>query len=285
MLGPEVIAATLSVAVPDKKYGNRWQYHPRSDRHSKVCCWAILLDLLNECSGLRRQARAGKVCFGINHELTAYKTQKTKSLDFVICVPGTRTRPSRYSFKGLASSYSLKLTQTAEEALDKLPTLQEAPTGQVLLTLEAKACMTSHVKAIPRLHSELNDSHQIVHDSAPNAIAGGFVLVNAANRFASPTQHANMRKILGPGDLDYTIHPQPRVTAKVIEKLQQLPRRNGPIEGGFDSIGIMTVKCENNDKPISVETGPPALRPDHSFHYDQMIRRLCQRYSQEFGNL
>src|SRR5262245_4310384 len=33
MYGPDIIARTLSVEAPtDKKYGNSWQYHPRSDR-------------------------------------------------------------------------------------------------------------------------------------------------------------------------------------------------------------------------------------------------------------
>lgn len=43
--------------------------------------------------------------------------------------------------------------------LGSLPELPRAPVGAVLMALEAKAAMTEHVKALPRLYDELNSSH------------------------------------------------------------------------------------------------------------------------------
>lgn len=45
-----------------------WQYHPRSDHHSKAVCWAILFDLLQASSLMREHARDGLIAFGINHK-------------------------------------------------------------------------------------------------------------------------------------------------------------------------------------------------------------------------
>src|SRR3712207_7991880 len=35
MLGPEIIARSLTAQRIHDQYGNTWQYHPQSDRHSK----------------------------------------------------------------------------------------------------------------------------------------------------------------------------------------------------------------------------------------------------------
>jgi len=51
--------------------------------------------------------------------------------------------------------------------------------------MEAKACMTAHQRALPRLYDELNSSHLTVHGAADHAIAAGFVMVNAATKFLS----------------------------------------------------------------------------------------------------
>ncbi|MGH3182596.1 MAG: hypothetical protein ACRDOE_11920, partial [Streptosporangiaceae bacterium] len=50
--------------IPDQ-FGNIWQYHPRSDRHSKVACWAAFFDLLTTSALLRRHVAEGKVIFGL----------------------------------------------------------------------------------------------------------------------------------------------------------------------------------------------------------------------------
>ncbi len=41
--GPEILARYLSTPGDPDKHGNAWQYHPRSDRHSKVGCWGVAL--------------------------------------------------------------------------------------------------------------------------------------------------------------------------------------------------------------------------------------------------
>ena len=53
MRGPKILADSLTARHEEDTYGNSWQYHPRSDYHSKIACWGILFDLL-VCSDLLR---------------------------------------------------------------------------------------------------------------------------------------------------------------------------------------------------------------------------------------
>ena len=89
MDGPGIVATTLSwPSIPDR-FGNVWQYHSRSDHHSKAACWGVLFDLLTESALLRQHASAGKVAFGVNHEMSDFHTKRKKNLDLVVCRPGT----------------------------------------------------------------------------------------------------------------------------------------------------------------------------------------------------
>ncbi|MES0160396.1 MULTISPECIES: hypothetical protein [unclassified Mesorhizobium] len=90
MNGLDIVARSMSVATsgsPGRKpfqNGNTWQYHPRSDRHSKIACWALMYDLLLESELLRHHVATGKVAIGINHEMR----------DFAATAPRTSTSSS-----------------------------------------------------------------------------------------------------------------------------------------------------------------------------------------------
>ena len=174
-------------AVPDA-YGNTWQYHSRSDRHSKVACWAILFEALQHSALLRRHVEAGKVVFGINQQMRDYRTNRTKDLDLVIATPGTARRAVRRpaTLEDLAARWSVQLTDDQRQILAGLPPIVEGPTGVVLAALEAKACMTAHIKALPRLFDELNSSHATVHANTDGALAVGFAMVNAGRYLHQP---------------------------------------------------------------------------------------------------
>jgi len=87
MRGPELLVRTLSSATRQDRIGNRWQYHSRSDHHSKVACWGVIFDLLATTPLLQRHARSGTVCFGINHEMRDFQHDRKKNLDLVLCTP------------------------------------------------------------------------------------------------------------------------------------------------------------------------------------------------------
>src|SRR5262249_48875434 len=142
-----------------------WNYHSRSDHHSKVACWGIVFDLLKTSSLFRRHVASGKVSFGINYEMRDFRNDRKKDLDLVISVSASAAKPGLRTLRSLVDHYAVELTKDERAELDALPELREAPVGNVLVALEAKACMTAHQRALPRLYDELNSSHQTIHGS------------------------------------------------------------------------------------------------------------------------
>jgi hypothetical protein len=279
MHGPEIIARTLSQRnnVADKR-GNKWQYFSRSDHHSKTVCWAFLFDLLQHCRLLNDHVSRGLVGFGINHKMTDFTQKKAKDLDLVISRPAAE-RGRDKSFADLASEYKIALTREELRVLSKLPRLERVPVGSVLIALEAKAAMTSHVKALPRLYDELNSSHSIVHGDTQVAIAAGLVLVNFADTFVSPDSNKIDLSIHKP---TVSVHKQPHDTQRTLDTILELPRRSNSSESGFDGIAAVVVDCVNDGRPVSLVKKSPAPAPGEILHYDSLVGRMSHLYQSRF---
>ena len=285
MRGPHILVRSLSHRAkrPDR-HGNRWQYHPRSDRHSKIACWVTLFDLMDCCPLFRSHVEARAIGFGINHEMQDFRTAKKKNLDLVISTVGTEKLRGKtpQSFEELVEHYGVDLSNDERRKLDTYPPLRRVPVGTVHLALEAKATMTEHTKALPRLHDELNSSHLTIHGSSDFAIAAGFAMVNLAVTFVSPIRDP---RNLSDGPPTVTTHTQPRDTERTIAKIREIPRRANIGETGFDALGIVVVELSNDGTPATLVEGPPAPPPADIFHYDQMIRRIQSLYEGRFANL
>lgn len=275
MFGPDLLVRSLSKPAPTGASGALWQYHSRGDRHSKIACWGILFDLMQHCALLREHIAAGRIGFGINHEMRDFKENRKKNLDLVLCVPNGGPRPRRpAAFTDLVERYSIVLSREEKDALSSLPTLHQTPVGAVQVALEAKACMTEHSKACPRLYDELSSSHQMIHGASSTAIAVGFVMINLGTEFFSP------------GKKEMSRHRQPEVAAKVMEKIEQLPRRTSTGERGFDAMGAIMVDCRNDGStPVRLIAATPAPPPGDNFNYRQMIRRIASLYESRFPKL
>lgn len=280
MDGPAILARTMSVVRDFGKLGYQGQYHSRSDHHSKVACWGIMFDLLQESALLREHVETGRVVFGLNHEMRDWRDQRTKALDLVVARPGGEERGA--PFARLVENYEILLTDDETARLHAMPQLFSGPVGAALLALEAKACMTAFGKARPRLYDELNSSHLTIHGDTDHAIAAGIAMVNFADRFVSPS--FNKRGLAG-GELVYSRHNQPADAASVVAKLHELPRRTGSGERGYDALGIVLVDCRNDGSPVTVLNGPPAPAAGTDYHYDQMIRRATNHYAFRFRQI
>lgn len=281
MKGQQIIVRTMSVPHQIGTDGREWQYHSRSDRHSKTACWAIMFDLLNTSSLLRQHVAEGKVSFAINRTMNNWQTGRSKNLDLVVARAAGGAESASVGLEELAERYDIRLTQAELRDLKALPVSPAGTAGStVLVALEAKACMTAHMKARPRLFDELDASHSTVHGDNNNALAVGFAMVNYAERFVSPINQ------IGSGER-YNLHKQPADTVKVIEKLREINRRPGPHAGqsGFDAFGIMVVELENDGSPMSLVTKPPAPQPDNDFYYDRMLVRTGHLYDSSFAHV
>lgn len=281
MYGPKILVRSMSEPGPADSYGNQWNYHSRSDRHSKQACWGAVFDLLRTCPLLRQHVTNGKVAFGINHEMRDFEQDRKKDLDLVICTPASGSEPGLATFAELTRHYGIQLSDEERAELDELPVLSRTPVGMVLMALEAKACMTAHQKALPRLFDELNSSHLTVHGSSANAIAAGFVMINAAEKFLSPVKNTKHRKT----DPDWTTHKQPKATQITLNKVMQLPRRSGDQQKGFDALAAMVVECENDLSPVKLVEDGLAPRRGGVLHYNSAIERIAHLYATRFSQL
>lgn len=281
MDAPEIMARSMSVAQPTGKTKALWQYHARSDRHSQVSCWAVLFDLLRESALLRHHVEDGKVFFGVNHSMVDFVHRKKKKLDLVVCRPDGPWRGR--TFEQLAADQRVILSAPEQAALGALPIMLEAKVGAVLVALEAKACMTAHVKSLPRLYDELNSSHQIVHGASNNALSIGMVTVNMAPEFIS----SDLNKFFDPAmRTTLSKHNQPGAAERVVEMVENLPRRTSTSAVGYDGLGIVALNLRNDTvAPVTVHAAHPAPKAGDIFHYETMLRRMANEYDSAFARI
>lgn len=279
MDGPSILATSLSVPRVRDRNGRLWQYHSRSDLHSKVACWGVLFDLLNQSALLRSHAVEGRVIFGVNFEMRDFANNRRKKLDLVIARPAGETEALPKTLGSLASAWQVNLDEVQHGRLGDLPVLREGVVGAVLVALEAKAAMTAHTKARPRLYDELNSSHNAVHGASRQALAVGFVMVNFSDTFVSPgRQEPSAAPVV-------SHHVQPRDAAGIVEKVQEIPRRVGPTGSGFDGLTIVGVDCPNDGSPVQIVAQPPAPQPGDIYHYESMITRVANEYDTTFHGI
>lgn len=285
--GLGILARSLSIATKGAgkgfEHGNQWQYHPRSDRHSKIACWAILFDLLLRGGALARHVKAGKVTFGINHTMRDYQHNRDKDLDLVICRSGQTVKKGGVTeFADMVAAYKVDLTVGEVASLASLPSIPLTDVKTALIALEAKAAMTEFGKARPRLYDELNSSHLTIHGDTDQAIAAGFAMVNTAQTFVSPLRNPWP---IGVYPTRLNNHDQPKDAALTVRKLEQLPRRAAAGQPGFDAIAVVAVECANDGTPVRVIDGPPGPSPGDMLHYENFLERIETIYAHRFGGI
>jgi hypothetical protein len=229
---------------------------------------------------MQKHASERRIIFGVNHELRDFGTGRKKKLDLVIARPRPSAISKSRGLLDLGDEYSVNLDPAERLAVVALPRLVEGPVGAVLVALEAKAAMTKHAGAKPRLYDELTSSHSTVHGASTNALAVGLVMVNSAVEFLSPTgkRDASQKPIVNK-------HTQPRDAESVIEKLRELPRRTTDHGAGFDGLAVVVVDSRNDGKPIELVTSSPAPQPGDVYHYENMIARVAHEYDARFRSI
>ncbi|MGI9091524.1 MAG: hypothetical protein ACR2GG_10530 [Gemmatimonadaceae bacterium] len=243
----------------------------------------MAFDLLATSSLMRRHAQQGKIVLGVNHEMRDFATGRKKVLDLVIARPDGPVPATAQTFLGLVAKNRIPLTSAEWSALDTLPDIPVAPVGAVLVALEAKACMTAHVKSLPRLYDELNSSHLCVHGASRQALAIAYVQVNAASTFISPI--INSVRVANGLPLEVSHHSQPADTERVLQKVAEIPRRSRHAGDGFDAIGVTVLDLPNDGSVVQLVNGAPAPRPGANFHYASMVVRMANEYDTTFVSI
>ncbi len=276
MRGPAILANTMSVATRRGASPRAWQYHSRSDNHSKVACWTLLFDMLLECDALRRAAEEGRIGFGINHVMVG---PINKTLDLVISlVPPERPRIKRRSFEDVARAYGIVLNADESLVLRALPRIDEdlrTDISEVAIALEAKACMTEHVKSLPRLHAEILATGYLARKASPRSITVSYSLINAATHFVTPSA----------GGGTTNLHRQPDDARRVAEMIRAaVPTVSDARDYGYDVVGVTVIDCRNDGSPVSVvDDASLAPRSDVRTNYERMVRSICSEFRGRFG--
>lgn len=273
---------------PQRTFGSSeqlWQYHSRSDAHSKIQVWSFLFDFMLECDLLQQHVAAGKVVFGVNQRIQDQTNDRNKDLDLVIATPDPSFPASDrgVSFVELGESYNVRLSADDETALAALPTFIEGPVGTLLMAIEAKAAMTAHGRAHPRLFAELTESYQTINGAAPSALAVGLVMVNGADAFLSPGRNKWMGREGIPEE--WNRHRQPAAAAKIVDKMLMLRNRTGDSRTGFDGLATYVVSCRNDGTPVELVTDGASPTPGHRLSYELVVHQLSNQYKATFGYL
>lgn len=274
MRGPEILARTMSVGRQVRGSLREWQYHPRSDRHSKVACWTVLFDLLVECDALREAAMNRRIAFGINREMVG---PINKKLDMVITTTqSTRVVQKRRHFADLVDEHGIVLSADERGIIAGLPTLEEAAASDVTgvaLALEAKACMTEHIKSLPRLYAEILATGYVARLASPHCITASYSIVNAASSFSSPSGDGRLNK-----------HAQPEVAQRVVSMIKDAVPTSKDSKYGYDVVGISVLNCANDGSPVTVVQDPNVAPSRRDLvHYEQMITRICSEFYSRFS--
>ncbi|MBK6851484.1 MAG: hypothetical protein IPG93_07720 [Burkholderiales bacterium] len=252
-----------------------WQYHSRSDSHSKVACWTLLFDLLLECDSLRDAAAQGRIGFGINYEMVG---PINKTLDLVITlVDPDRDVQRAKSFVEIGAGYGIALTEADTSALAALPSVYEdrdRNASEVAIALEAKACMTEHVKSLPRLHAEILATGYLARQAQRQCITVSYSLVNAANDFRTPSSTT--------GKVNH--HSQPSDARRVVNMIDlAIPVATKVHEIGYDVVGVSVIDCSNDGSPVTLVDDPTMAPTTNSrLHYTRMVRNICSEFRARF---
>jgi hypothetical protein len=269
MRGPTILARSMSIATRRGKSPKAWQYHSRSDAHSKIACWTLLFDLLLECDVVRDVAEQGRLGFRINHMMVG---PINKTLDLVLTIVQPAREPvSRRTFADVADVLGVALDDSDRQALAGLPLFYEErkdDVSEVAVAVEAKACMTEHVKSLPRLHAEILATGYLAKLAAPHCISVSYSLVNAAPTFFSPSGQGAPNR-----------HNQPDDAGRVVQMISNaVPTASKNNQYGYDVIGTTVVDCRNDETAVTVVHVPPApMRNDHT-HYERMLVSLCGKF-------
>lgn len=275
MRGQEILARTMSLATRRGKGQEVWQYHSRSDAHSRIACWTLLLDALMECDILRRHAEEGRLGFGVNFEMVG---PISKRLDLVLTrVPPRPAARERASFLDLARQFGIVLDPAERKDLDDLPALfhdHDQDDSEVVVALEAKACMTEHVKALPRLHAEILATGYLAKRAMPRCIVASYTLVNSAPTFRTPSTALKVNQ-----------HTQPDDATRVVEMLAQAVPLARDLNNliGYDVIGASIIDCRNDGSPVVIERDFHWSKRTTHIRYERLVRNLCSEYRARAG--
>lgn len=254
--------AMLDELVTHLKNGG---YHPRSQKHSDFQSHIIVRDLVAQCPILSRRAASGEIVAKLRHH------QQVGHADWVIDVAiGTCAGPPQPP---------------------DVPPINYGPPVIIQIAIELKSVFTEHNKARLNRVRDFNSFHGYAHQYDQKTVAAAFLVVNSAERFYSPLRKPN----------DITIHGNVRTPARqlarnIVDDFRSIHLRNSVTDPpGLEALGVVVIEHDNLaihptpavyaslHKPTQASPVPPNPPVGDPLHYQSMIQRICNAYTQRFS--
>lgn len=240
-------------------------YHPRSSKHSDFQSLIIIRDLVAQCDLIGRRAAKGELVAKLRHH------QQVGHADWVIDIAiGTCAGAPKPPPIGT-------------------PITMAAPVI-IQIAVELKSIWTEHGKARLNRLRDFNSFHGYAHQYAQDTVAAAYLVVNSASHFWSPLLPA--AKITTHGGKKRTARQLAQAT---VDKFRSIHLRNSSADvPGMEAIGVTVVEHDNLTinpnasqhaslhRPTAVAPIPPSLRLGDPLHYETMIQRICNAYTQRF---
>jgi hypothetical protein len=170
------------------------------------------------------------------------------------------------------------------------PPIKMAPPVIIQIAIELKSIWTEHGKARWNRLRDFNSFHAYAHQYDPRTVAAAFLVINSAERFWSP-----LRK-----DDDITVHSSAKRSVRILAQdtvdiFRSIHLRNSSTDvAGMEAVGVVIVehdnlsahpnssKYANLHKTTVIAPTPPNPPIGDPLHYETMIQRICNAYTQRF---
>lgn len=215
-------------------------YHPRSPAHGSASCLFLLDDFIHESEPFQEAAANGEIVY--QEDYNVGEGDSKWNVDLVVGPPA----------------------EDIQSELGSGRPIVEAEPEAVWLAIDAKSVMTEHGKARRNRQRDLNSFADIMHSHYPGAVAGGMMLINAADRFKSPLRDEG----------DITEHDGIEdLVAETIDIFRDINRAQGKVSPNVDGVGCVVVEHTNmNDgHETKLITDPPAPQKGDIVEYHEFL--------------
>lgn len=242
-------------------------YNPRTSKHSDFQSLIIIRDLVAQCPLIRKRAAAGEIVAKLRHH------QQVGHADWVIDIA-----------IGTCAGNPIPPTDSGLE-----PIRMEPPVI-IQIAIELKSILTKHGKARLNRLRDFNSFHGYAHQYSQETVAAAFLVVNSAEWFWSP-----LRK-----ESDITAHSRPNKSARqlasdTVARFRSIHLRNSVTDvPGMEAVGVVVIEHDNlaihpnapqyahYHRPTRIAPSPPNPPIGDPLHYESMIQRICNAYTQRF---
>lgn len=229
-------------------------YHPRSNKHGGAACQFFLEDLLETSDRIREAARNGELAY--QEDVRVGSGALSWNVDLLAGPP-----------EGSPDA--------TPEVPDQPPKIARAPLDEIWLAIDHKSVMTEHGKARRNRQRDLNSFADIMHYHHPQAVSGGILLLNMAERFKSPLRDEH----------DITEHKHVvDLVEETLDLFREIDRAEGEVSSNIDAIGVVVVEHTNldDDHETRLVTDSPAPQVDDIVHYETFLDVIVETIEERF---